>query len=284
MGSPHVHHGNIQLFSIGVLFLSMMVAVPSAIKIFNWSATMYKGSISFDTPMLYALGFIGLFTMGGLTGVFLASLGMDIHLTETYFIVAHFHYVMVGGMVSAVMAGLHFYWPKMTGRMYPESLGKLAAVILFIGFNLTFFPSSSWVFRHASALSCVSAGVSGFECSFDCGRFHSCHRLSAASALFLWSLKYGKIAGANPWQAAGLEWTVQSPPLTENFAETPIVDFEAYDYGGLLLALKWLLMTASTIVRLACLLRWYGFSLEVRRNSLNGSRRRVGNVIADMSG
>ena len=104
-------------------FMSMMVAVPSAIKVFNWSATMYKGSISFDTPMLYALGFIGLFTMGGLTGVFLASLGMDIHLTETYFIVAHFHYVMVGGMVSAYMAGLHFWWPKMTGRMYPESLG-----------------------------------------------------------------------------------------------------------------------------------------------------------------
>ena len=119
---------------------SMLVAVPSAIKIFNWSATMYKGSITFDTPMLYAFSFIGLFTIGGLTGVFLASLGMDIHLTETYFIVAHFHYVMVGGMVSAVMAGIHFWWPKITGRMYPESLGRLAASTLFIGFNLTFFP------------------------------------------------------------------------------------------------------------------------------------------------
>src|SRR6202034_4383167 len=120
--------------------LTMLVAVPSAIKIFNWSMTLYKGSITFETPMLYAFGFIGLFTIGGLTGIFLATLGMDIHLTETYFIVAHFHFVMVGGMVSAYMAGLHFWWPKITGRMYPETFGRLAAVILFIGFNLTFFP------------------------------------------------------------------------------------------------------------------------------------------------
>jgi cytochrome c oxidase subunit 1 len=105
---------------------SMIVAVPSAIKIFNWTATMYKGSITFDTPMLYCLGFIGLFAAGGMTGIFLAALGMDIHLTETYFIVAHFHYVMVGGMVSAYMAGLHFWWPKITGRLYPELYGKLA--------------------------------------------------------------------------------------------------------------------------------------------------------------
>ena len=120
--------------------MTMLVAVPSAIKIFNWSTTLYKGSISFDTPMLYALGFIGLFTIGGLTGIFLASLGLDIHVTETYFVVAHFHYVMVGGIVSALMAGLHFWWPKITGRMYPEAMGRLAAIILFTGFNLTFFP------------------------------------------------------------------------------------------------------------------------------------------------
>ena len=120
--------------------LTMLVAVPSAIKIFNWSATLYKGSITFETPMLYAFGFIGLFTIGGLTGVFLGSLGMDIHLTETYFIVAHFHFVMVGGMLMAFLAGVHFWWPKMTGRMYPEAMSKLAAVVTFIGFNLTFFP------------------------------------------------------------------------------------------------------------------------------------------------
>lgn len=214
-------------------FMSMLVAVPSAIKVFNWSATMYKGSISFDTPMLYALGFIGLFTMGGMTGIFLASLGMDIHLTETYFIVAHFHYVMVGGMVSAVMAGLHFWWPKMTGRMYPESLGRLAAAILFIGFNLTFFPQ-------------FVLGYLGMPRRYHAypPEFQVLNVLSTAGAsilaigyllpalYLLWSLKYGKVAGSNPWQAAGLEWMVQSPPLAENFIETPIVDFEAYDYGS----------------------------------------------------
>ena len=216
------------LFSL----MSMLVAVPSAIKVFNWSATMYKGSIHFDTPMLYALGFLGLFTIGGLTGVFLATLGLDIHLTETYFIVAHFHYVMVGGMVSAIMAGIHFWWPKITGRMYPETLGRLAAVILFIGFNLTFFPQ----------FILGTLGMPRRYWSYP-PEFQVLNVLSTAGATILaigyllpflyltWSLKYGDIAGANPWQAAGLEWTVQSPPPKDNFARPPIVDFEAYDYG-----------------------------------------------------
>ena len=215
------------IFSI----MTMFVAVPSAIKVFNWSATMYKGSITFDTPMLYALGFLGLFTIGGLTGIFLASLGMDIHLTETYFIVAHFHYVMVGGMVSAYMAGLHFWWPKITGRRYPESLGRLAAVILFIGFNLTFFPQFILgylgmprryhayppEFQVLNVLSTAGASILAIGYILP-------------AAYFLWSLKYGKIAGANPWRATGLEWKVQSPPLTDNFLEVPLVTEEAYDY------------------------------------------------------
>jgi len=214
--------------------MSMLVAVPSAIKVFNWSLTMQKGSITFATPMLYALGFIGLFTMGGMTGIFLASLGMDIHLTETYFIVAHFHYVMVGGMVSAVMAGLHFWWPKITGRMYPEFLGKLAAVILFIGFNLTFFPQ-------------FILGYLGMprRYHFYPPEFQVLNVLSTAGAsilaigyilpamYFVWSLKYGKVAGANPWRAAGLEWKIQSPPLECNFLEIPIVTEEAYAYGDI---------------------------------------------------
>jgi cytochrome c oxidase subunit 1 len=215
------------LFSL----MTMLVAVPSAIKVFNWSFTMYKGSIHFDTPMIYTLSFIGLFTIGGLTGVFLATIGMDIHLTETYFIVAHFHYVMVGGMVSAFMAGLHFWWPKMTGRMYPEKLSQLAAVILFIGFNLTFFPQ-------------FILGYLGMPRRYWAypPEFQTLHVFSSAGATILavgyllpmlylpWSLVYGKIAGANPWGAAGLEWTVASPPPVENFTTMPIVDFEAYDY------------------------------------------------------
>jgi cytochrome c oxidase subunit 1 len=212
--------------------MSMLVAVPSAIKVFNWTFTMQKGSISFDTPMIYALGFLGLFTMGGLTGVFLASLGMDIHLTETYFIVAHFHYVMVGGMVSAYMAGLHFWWPKITGRMYSESLGKLAAVILFIGFNLTFFPQFILGYLgmprryHAyppefQVLNVLStAGASVLAIGYLLPAFY-----------LMWSLKYGRIAGNNPWRAAGLEWGVQSPPLAENFTQVPMMTHEAYNYA-----------------------------------------------------
>src|SRR5262249_4989765 len=126
----------------GMVFsvLSYIVAIPSAIKTFNWTATLYKGSVILSTPMLYAFGFIGLFTIGGLTGLFLASLGMDVHLTDTYFVVAHFHYVMVGGAIMGYLSGLHFWWPKMTGRMYPALWSKVAAVIVFLGFNLTFFP------------------------------------------------------------------------------------------------------------------------------------------------
>ena len=214
--------------------LTMLVAVPSAIKVFNWAFTLQKGSITFETPMLYAFAFIGLFTIGGLTGVFLGSLGMDIHLTETYFIVAHFHYVMVGGMLMAFLGGIHFWWPKMTGRMYPESLSKLSAVTSFIGFNLTFLPQ-------------FILGYLGMP-----RRYHSypaeyqvLNVLSTAGATVLgvgfllplvylaWSLKYGEVAGNNPWQATGLEWQIQSPPLTENFTETPIVTQEAYDYEWL---------------------------------------------------
>src|SRR4029079_12858153 len=126
----------------GLIFsiLSFMVAVPSAIKVFNWTATLYKGSVDLKTPMLYALCFIGLFTLGGLTGLMLASIAVDVHVHDTYFIVAHFHYIMVGGAVMGYLGGLHFWWPKMTGRMYPELWGKLSALTVFLGFNLTFFP------------------------------------------------------------------------------------------------------------------------------------------------
>jgi cytochrome c oxidase subunit 1 len=126
----------------GMVFsaLSFLVAIPSAIKVFNWTATLYKGSVSYDTPTLYAIGFIGLFTIGGLTGIFLAALGSDVHVHDTYFVVAHFHYIMVGGAIMGYLGGLHFWWPKITGRLYPRPGGRVAALIVFAGFNLTFFP------------------------------------------------------------------------------------------------------------------------------------------------
>src|SRR5213082_2426922 len=211
--------------------VSFLVAIPSAIKVFNWTATMYRGSIRFDTPMLYAIAFLGLFTIGGLTGLFLAALGIDVHVTDTYFVVAHFHYVMVGGMVTAFMGGLHYWWPKITGRLYPEKLGQLAALITYIGFNLTFFPQ-------------IIMGYLGMPRRYHTypPEFQVLNVLSTAGASILalgyllpmsyliWSMRYGKVAGPNPWPATGLEWKTDSPPLTENFHVTPEVTWEPYDF------------------------------------------------------
>ena len=214
--------------------MTMLVAVPSAIKIFNWSMTLYKGSITFETPMLYAFGFMGLFTIGGLTGIFLATLGMDIHLTETYFVVAHFHFVMVGGMLMAYMSGIHFWWPKMTGRMYPEAISKTAAVITFIGFIVTFFPQ--FILGYLG----MPRRYAAYPADFQVLNVFSTAGASILGIGYLlpllylpWSLIYGQVAGDNPWQATGLEWQIQSPPLTENFPEIPIMDHEAYDYEWL---------------------------------------------------
>jgi cytochrome c oxidase subunit 1 len=214
-------------------FLSFLVAVPSAIKVFNWTATLRRGSISFETPMLYALGFIGLFTVGGLTGLFLAALGVDVHVTDTYFVVAHFHYIMVGGMVTAFMGGLHYWWPKITGRMYPEKLGQLAAIVTYIGFNLTFFPQ--FVMGYL--------GMPRRYFSYP-PEFQIYHVLSSAGAsilgagyllplvYFIWSLRHGSAAPANPWKATGLEWQIPSPPPKHNFEETPIVIEPPYQYSA----------------------------------------------------
>jgi cytochrome c oxidase subunit 1 len=228
----HMFVAGISVYSAMIFsFLSMCVAVPSAIKVFNWSATMYKGSVSLQTPMLYVLGFIGLFTIGGSTGLFLASMGVNVHVHDTYFVVAHFHYIMVGGAVMGYLAGVHYWWPKMTGRMYPEWWGRLAALLVFVGFNLTFFPQ-------------FIVGYVGMPRRYHAysPEFQVLNALSTAGATILavgyvlpivylvWSLFRGRKAGRNPWGAVGLEWATSSPPPKENFDSTPVVTWEAYDY------------------------------------------------------
>ncbi len=217
--------------SLAFGLLSFLVAVPSAIKVFNWTATLYRGRITFHAPMLYVLGFVGLFTIGGLTGLFLASIAVDVQVHDTYFVVAHFHYIMVGGMVMAFLGGLHFWWPKISGRLYNEMLARTSVICIFFGFNLTFFPQ-------------FIMGYLGMP-----RRYHSYvpefapyHIASSIGAVFLaigyllplmnlgWSMFFGKVSGKNPWRATGLEWQTPSPPPPHNFDVTPTVSERPYNY------------------------------------------------------
>jgi cytochrome c oxidase subunit 1 len=213
--------------------LTLLVAIPSAIKTFNWLATMYKGAIVLATPMIYVLTFFAIFGVGGLTGLFLGALATDIPLHDTYFVVAHFHFVMVGAVLTAFLAGLHYWWPKMTGRMYGETLGRSSAALVFVGFNLTFVPQ-------------FFAGVAGMPRRYAtyAPAFQLHNRLSTVGAfvlalgmgLALWglaaSLFRGRRAPANPWGAATLEWTTPSPPAHDNFERTPLGN-PPYDFSGL---------------------------------------------------
>ncbi len=230
------HHmfvsGQSMYASLVFSFLTMVVAIPSAIKMFNWTATLYQGSISYDTPMLYGLAFMGLFLIGGFTGLYLGALGLDVHLTDTYFVIGHFHYVMVGGQVIAYLGGLHYWWPKLTGKMYSEFWGRVAAMLIFVGFNLTFFPQLILGYlgmprRYAAyppelqVLNIFStAGASVLGVGLTMPLFY-----------FIHSLIKGKPAPANPWLLPGLEWRTSSPPPTENFDTPPVVTWEVYDFG-----------------------------------------------------
>ena len=214
--------------------LTFSVAIPSGIKVFSWLATMYGGSISFDTPMIYAFGFLGLFTIGGLTGLFLSTLGTDIHLHDTYFIVAHFHYIMVGGAIMGYMAGIHYWWPKMTGKMYSEFWGKLSAGITFIGFNFTFFPQ--FILGYLGMPRRYYEYPDEFQVLnvfFTAGV--SIHAIGYSMPLFYmtYSFFFGEKASSNPYGGSTLDWTnTTSPPSPHNFEQTPVVTEEPYHYHG----------------------------------------------------
>ncbi len=210
--------------------ITFLIAIPTAIKVFNWLATMYKGEIHLDTPMLYALAFLWVFTIGGVTGVFLAVMSVDVHLHDTYFVVAHFHYVMMGGAVTAFFGGLHYWWPKISGRMYNEKWGRIGAGLVFVGLNVTFFPQ-------------FILGTRGMPRRYYnyLPEFQSLHQISTIGAYILGlgfvmtavyllaSLKKKADAPANPWGAGTLEWTTTSPPPYYNFRVTPTVTKGPYE-------------------------------------------------------
>ncbi|HUO17006.1 MAG TPA: cytochrome c oxidase subunit I [Verrucomicrobiae bacterium] len=228
----HMFVAGISVYSaMAFSLLSYAVAVPSAIKVFNWTATLYQGPIELRTPLLYAIGFIALFTIGGTTGLVLAALGLDVHLTDTYFVIAHFHYIMVGGAVMAFLGGMHYWWPKISGRMYPETLAQMSALTVFIGFNLTFFPqfvlgylgmprryaSYPPEFQVLNVMSTAGASILGVG-------------YIVPLIYLIWSWKHGEEAPPNPWRTTGLEWKTPSPPPTHNFEKTPLVTWGAYDF------------------------------------------------------
>lgn len=229
------HHmfvsGQAAMASMVFSFLSFLVGIPTGIKMFNWTATLYKGSIKLQSPLLYILGFFFLFLVGGITGIVLASIALDVHLHDTYYVVAHFHFVMVGGMVMAFLAGLHYWWPKFTGKMYNELAAKIACAIIFIGFNVTFMPQ-------------FVMGIQGMPRRYFnyIDQFQIFHQVSTIGSYILGlgflmvfvylvkSIFTGKQAPPNPWNSRGLEWQVSSPAPAHNFNHTPVIINGPYEY------------------------------------------------------
>ena len=230
------HHmfvsGQSAVSSIVFSLITYLIGIPTGVKVINWVSTMYKGSVQFKTPMLYAIAFLFTFSIGGFTGIMLGVLAIDIHLHDTYFVVAHFHYVMMGGNVIAALGGLHYWWPKMTGKMYNEVLGKIAAGLVFVGFNLTFFPqfimgAKGMPRRYYDYLP----EFQGYHLLSTYGSWILGAGLFLIAFYLLASLFKGKKAGLNPWGSLTLEWThTTTPPHPHNFIETPIVTRGAYDF------------------------------------------------------
>ena len=217
---------------VPMMVTSMVIAVPTGIKVFSWLATLWEGRIHFDTPMLFALGFVSMFVIGGLSGIYLAAVPIDIHVSDTYFVVAHIHYVLFGGSLFTIFAGIYFWFPKMTGRMYDERLGKLHFWLTFVGFNLTFFP------MHWLGIQGMPRRVADYAPRFaDLNLFISIASfgLGASTLVFLYNMitswRFGPAAEANPWRSLTLEWQVSSPPPIFNFDEIPQVVGSPYEYG-----------------------------------------------------
>jgi cytochrome c oxidase subunit 1 len=229
------HHmfvsGQSEIAGIVFSFLTVLVGVPTAIKMFNWLVTLYKGSIQFQSPLLYALGFLFLFAIGGVTGIMLATIGLDVHFHDTYFVVAHFHYVMVGGTLMALMAGIYYWFPKMFGKMYNETLARLSFVFLFIGFNVTFFPqfvlgAMGMPRRYATYLPPYES----LNKISTMGSWLIATGFVISLYAIVTALRSGKKAEANPWGAKTLEWQIASPPIHSNFEVDPVVTAGPYEY------------------------------------------------------
>jgi len=217
---------------IPMMITTLLIAVPTGIKVFSWLATTWEGKINFSTPMLWGLGFVSQFVIGGLSGIFLGAVPIDIHASDTYFIVAHIHYVLLGGSLFTIFAGIYYWFPKMTGRMYNERLGKLHFWVTFVAFNATFFP------MHIIGLQGMPRRVYTYEEKFgDWNLFISISSfvLGVSFLVFVYNMIVswirGPLAPANPWRGMTLEWQVSSPPPVFNFDEVPQVVGNPYEYG-----------------------------------------------------